>query len=68
MYNGYSTDHVNYRLFMGSSRMSSMALFGPYYYYSCLNNAIVYGVWDNYIKEKVIYIAINMVNIRMVLY
>ena len=52
MYNGYSTDHVNYRLFMGSSRMSSMALFGPYYYYSCLNNAIVYGVWDNYIKEK----------------
>ena len=52
MYNGYSTEHVNYRLFMGSSRMSTLALFGPYYYYSNLNNAIIYGVWDNYIKEN----------------
>ena len=52
MYNGYSTEHVNYRLFMGSSRMSSLALFGPYYYYSNLNNALIYGVWDNYIKEN----------------
>ena len=52
MYNGYSTEHVNYRLFMGPSRMSSLALFGPYYYYSSLNKAIVYGVWDNFIKEN----------------
>ena len=37
---------------MGPSRMSSLALFGPYYYYSNLNNAILYGVWDNYIKEN----------------
>ena len=37
---------------MGIAKSSSMALFGPYYYYSELDNALKYGGWDNYIKDN----------------
>ena len=52
LYLGDNMETINYRVFMGSSRNSSLAVFGPYYYFSQLNSALRYGVWDQYVKDN----------------
>ena len=49
---GHNMESINYKIFMGSSRNSSLAVFGPYYYFSQLSNALRYGVWDQYVKDN----------------
>ena len=51
-YSGSNIENINYRIFMGIAKSSSMALFGPYYYFSELETALKYGGWDNYIKDN----------------
>lgn len=51
MYSGDKTQNINYRVFMGSSKNSSLAIFGPFYYLSQLKTALRYGIWDNYVKD-----------------
>jgi len=51
IYNGDNSENSNYRIFMGAQRNSSLAIFGPYYYFSQLKNALKFGVWDRVIQE-----------------